>query len=107
MAYNKYLINPISNNEYIGWEGARQQEELSTAKGGVNEAQFAFGANYKDKLYIGGGLGIPIINYDRERTLLEKDSKGEVENILLQDENSGNVYEFDFENLTYPRWFIC
>ena len=46
-----------------------QQQKRITSKGGITELAFAFAGNMDDKLYIGGSLGIPILNYER-RSLL-------------------------------------
>lgn len=57
----------------------RQQKQISS-KGGVTEIAFAYAANMDDKLYIGGSLGIPILNYERTSLMSESDLSGNDDN---------------------------
>jgi hypothetical protein len=50
-----------------------RQEKSTRSKGGVTELAFAYAANMDDKLYIGGSLGIPILNYERTSVIRESD----------------------------------
>jgi len=52
-----------------------QQNRIAT-KGGITEIAIGFAANMDDKLYIGGGLGVPIVNYERNSQLIETDANG-------------------------------
>ena len=66
LAYNDYLIYYDSvhsryvNDAYKG--GVLQSKSVSTS-GSINEYDFAFGANYNDRLYFGATIGIPVIRY--------------------------------------------
>src|SRR5688500_10181915 len=53
-----------------------RQEKQINSKGGITEIAFAYAANMDDKLYIGGSLGIPIVNYERTSLLTETDISG-------------------------------
>ncbi len=48
----------------------RQTESIET-RGGQNQLNFAWGGNFSDRLYFGGGLGLATINFRRERTYVE------------------------------------
>ena len=69
LAYWTSLIEPDSSssmpNQYTNYKDAEifQKEATYTTKGAQYQWNIAYGANYKDKLYIGGVLGITTINY--------------------------------------------
>jgi hypothetical protein len=79
LAYSTYLINPIvpGGNQYtnyldsLGGFGSMAKEGTYTTKGGQYQWNIAYGANYKDKFYIGGGLGITSINFKEDLTYTE------------------------------------
>ena len=48
----------------------RQSESIRT-RGGQNQINIAWGGNYMDRLYFGGGLGIATVDYRRTRTYVE------------------------------------
>ncbi|RYY56628.1 MAG: hypothetical protein EOO09_05720 [Chitinophagaceae bacterium] len=50
-----------------------QQHTVETS-GGITELAIGFAGNHSDKFYIGGSLGIPIVNYERVSTLREEDA---------------------------------
>lgn len=52
------------------------QEKTVTTSGGITEIAIGYAGNMDDKLYIGGSLGIPIINYERTTILTETDQSG-------------------------------
>jgi hypothetical protein len=64
LAFNTYLID-TANNKYFNDapKGGVIQSKLLTTEGSINEFDFAFGANYNDRLYIGATIGIPVIRY--------------------------------------------
>lgn len=83
LAYSTGLISPYPpvNGQ---WDGAFysaaqatdrsihvRQENMVNARGGSNELSFAFGANYDDKLYLGGSLNVPTITYKHDKTWKE------------------------------------
>lgn len=66
LAYNSYLINPVSSNSYNGlWQkgtigaGTFDVQE----KGYVDEYSLNFGGNFVDMVYWGIGIGITDIDY--------------------------------------------
>lgn len=62
--------NIISRAELLGTVG---QENRIITKGGITEIALGFASNMDDKIYIGGSLGLPIVNYSRQSTYTERD----------------------------------
>ncbi|MBY0536781.1 MAG: hypothetical protein K2P88_13110 [Chitinophagaceae bacterium] len=56
--------------------GAVNQEYKATTKGGVTEFALGYGTNMDDKFYLGLGIGIPVMNYERTATYTESDANG-------------------------------
>lgn len=50
------------------------QSELIATSGSVSQFDLGYGASYRDKLYIGGAIGVVSSNYTRTRTLTEADT---------------------------------
>ncbi|MFD2722103.1 OmpP1/FadL family transporter [Hymenobacter monticola] len=50
------------------------QSELVTNSGSVSQFDLGYGASFRDRLYIGGGIGIVSSNFTQTRTLTESDS---------------------------------
>ena len=50
------------------------QENRITTKGGITEVAFGFAGNMDDKIYIGGSIGVPIVNYERTTVFRESDA---------------------------------
>lgn len=59
---------------------ALNQQKTIETKGGIYELALGYAANMDDKLYIGGSLGIPIVNYQRFTKYTEKDPSGDPNN---------------------------
>ncbi len=78
MAYWTYIIDPVLNTEEEDYVSALpsniRQRELTTSKGAVDEFLMAIAGNYKDKLYVGATIGIPIARYKQEKIFRESDS---------------------------------
>jgi len=53
--------------------GLNQQHVIKN-RGGITEFALGVGVNLKDKLMIGGTLGVPVLNYKRETEFLEADA---------------------------------
>lgn len=54
--------------------GIVNQERQITTKGGITEIALGFASNMDDKFYIGGSVGVPIVNYQRNSTFTESDA---------------------------------
>lgn len=86
MALYTYLVdvdssggtkNIISRAELAGL--TEQMNHIET-KGGITEIAIGFATNMDDKLYLGGSIGIPILNYERISTFTETDASGDDDN---------------------------
>jgi len=56
-----------------------QQNTIET-KGGITEIAIGFAATHMDKFYLGGSLGIPIVNYESNTIFTETDASGDANN---------------------------
>lgn len=85
MALYTYLVDVdssagtqiISRAEQAGL--VEQANSIETS-GGITEIAFGFATNMDDKLYLGGSIGIPILNYERRSTFTESDASGNTDN---------------------------
>lgn len=80
MAYDNYLIDvydTISNqyNSIINTKYDLLQSKTIQTSGKINEWNVNYAYGYKDKLYIGVALGIPIISYSHNSIYSEVDDK--------------------------------
>jgi hypothetical protein len=80
LGYNGYLLNfqydamgnPTGNFRTPNWRGSQaKQTETTEMRGAVNQIDIGYGASYRDKLYVGGSLGIVTARYRQTRTLTE------------------------------------
>ncbi|HVU96706.1 MAG TPA: hypothetical protein VHE34_15865 [Puia sp.] len=67
-----------------------QRNDLRST-GGITEIAISLASNYHGKWYVGGSLGIPILNYTRYQTYTETDASGNTNN--------------DFESFTYSETY--
>ena len=86
LAYGAYLAN-ISSYRRPGTQFGRDsavvlrrqgatlnQGELVTNSGSLSQFDLGYGANYRDRLYIGGAIGFVSSNFTQNRTLTESDN---------------------------------
>ncbi|MFL5742067.1 MAG: aromatic hydrocarbon degradation protein, partial [Flavisolibacter sp.] len=84
LAFNTYWIDTVGGgtNGNFSFQ-SRSANLLSTGllqqniiknRGGIDEPALGFAVNLKDKLFIGGSIGIPILHYSREAEFLEADA---------------------------------
>ncbi len=59
---------------------ALEQQKTIETKGGIYELALGYAANMDDRLYIGGSIGIPIVNYQRFTKYKESDPSGDQNN---------------------------
>ncbi len=81
LAYQTYLINnpdTLNPNYYTSVipAGGELQRRSSTTRGAISEIVISFGANYGNKLYLGGTLGFNSLRYIEE-TSYEEIDKGD------------------------------
>jgi hypothetical protein len=67
------------------------QENKIVSHGGITEIALGYAANMDDKFYIGGSIGIPIVNYKRTTTFTESDANG----------NGNNEFNYSTYTETY------
>jgi Outer membrane protein transport protein (OMPP1/FadL/TodX). len=86
LAIESYLIDTMTLNgetQVIGlpeFLSSVNQENRITTTGGITEIALAFANNMNDNLYIGGAIGIPILNYNRTTEYLETDPTNDNDN---------------------------
>lgn len=82
LGYQTYLVNPMAadsskfDHVFTNSTNIKQQTNIET-KGGSGETYFAVGANYGDKLFIGGLIGIPTVRYEYNRFYRETSAEGD------------------------------
>lgn len=75
LAYWTYLIDPVEGGGYVSaLPNTVDQREFITTKGAVDEFLMAIAGNYKDKLYVGATIGVPIARYQQEKIYTEEDN---------------------------------
>lgn len=101
-AYLGYLISPsFSGNDVTGYfadfDGFPIQNENIEERGSHYQMNIAWGGNYDDRLYFGGGMGVQLLNYRQQRTYTESefavfDNDG---NFVGEDTRLNSIFIFD------------
>ncbi|MEO8583238.1 MAG: hypothetical protein ABI415_05540 [Flavitalea sp.] len=71
---------PLRNAVLSGTAAQLLQQKDIVTKGGITEVSLATAANMDDKVYIGGSIGIPIVNFERTSTISETDATTAINN---------------------------
>ena len=74
LAFNTYLIDTLdATNNYVsnGNFNNTNQSFSSVRSGSKNEFYIRFGSAYQDKLFIGGTIGFPSLEYSQKNTIRE------------------------------------
>lgn len=75
LAYYTHLLSPVTSNGNLYTSsllnGNVAQRLEANYSGSVNEPVITLGGNYNDKLYFGGSLGFPIVNYQESLDYFE------------------------------------
>ena len=75
LAYWTYLINPVTTGGSQYTDGITDEtfakQATYTTKGSQSTWNISYGGNYKDKLFIGGGLGITTISFKEDLSYTE------------------------------------
>ncbi|HEX6426748.1 MAG TPA: aromatic hydrocarbon degradation protein [Niastella sp.] len=71
------ILQVVGRPEYLN---EVEQENKITTRGGITEIAIAFASNNQDKFYIGGTVGVPIVNYERRLEFTESDPSGDAMN---------------------------
>lgn len=75
------IYSPDENNNYnTDFEPTDFTNKFQEAKlsGGINEVLFGFGGNLSNKLLIGATVGIPIVNFESDKTYIESDDNEDI-----------------------------
>lgn len=82
-----YLVDTFSGNvvkalpEFVLQSGkALYQQNTLQTRGGIYEIALSFASNHNDKFLIGGGIGLPIVNYNSINTFKENDTSSVTNN---------------------------
>lgn len=67
---------PLRKSILDGTDYLIEQQKDMTTKGGISEIALSFAGNSNDKFYIGGSIGIPIMNYQRTTRFTESSVSG-------------------------------
>ncbi len=84
LAYDVDLIylpdpnNPIFYENDLFEEDATQKFQNVITEGSLNQMNINLAANYKHRLYIGGGIGIAIARYNYSKTYEEQDPNNDI-----------------------------
>lgn len=79
LSYHNYLIGPTSilgsgGSDTVYFTDVKTKpdvrEDIKT-KGGTNQWNFAYGANFKDRFYLGVGVGLTSLHYKSQKTYTE------------------------------------
>jgi len=85
LAWDAYFIdNPGGGTDYVGSvvdsnRAYIQKSQLVRQSGGINELNIALAGNYKNRLYIGGSLGITFLNFRDFRSYSEEEPTGNMD----------------------------
>jgi hypothetical protein len=71
---------PLRDATMNGTDAVLLQQKRVTSKGGITEIALSYAGNMDDKLYVGGSIGIPVVNYERTSVLSEFDESGNTNN---------------------------
>ncbi|WP_420316699.1 OmpP1/FadL family transporter [Ekhidna sp.] len=72
-AYDQFLITPVTDGYGAFVGGYPIQRERIKERGSHYQLNIAYGGNYDDIFYFGGGMGVQILNYRQERYYQEFD----------------------------------
>lgn len=105
LAWDGYLLDNNYNSlpgNIIANGGSIYQEKSWNTKGGINEWNFAFGGNYKEKLFLGISANVLSYKYTKQATFYEEDNTGNpdnnFQNLVYKDllDNSGVGFNLKF-----------
>ncbi|MEP5613817.1 MAG: outer membrane protein transport protein [Cyclobacteriaceae bacterium] len=115
-AYDQYLINPTfdADGNITGYDsfvaGFPIQSESIKESGSHYQLNVAWGGNYDDRLYFGGGMGIQILNYQLRRNYLEDrfEPAPFLNNLTIFDDLQvrGAGVDFNFGTIVRPVDFL-
>ena len=108
LAYNNNLIGTVDSINYNSNVpvGSLLQHKSVETSGSIQEMVMSLAANYNNKLYIGGTLGISFLKYENQSTYEEanQDSTSSFRSFTLNEDlnTTGTGYNFKFGLLYVP-----
>ncbi|MDQ3291477.1 MAG: hypothetical protein M3Q05_09330 [Bacteroidota bacterium] len=80
--------SPLREEIYVESQGNVTQSETVSSKGAQNQWDFAYGASYRDKLYLGASVGLTTLRYNQKRVYREVDADAQTDfqDLTLTDE---------------------
>ncbi|WP_205503500.1 OmpP1/FadL family transporter [Rufibacter psychrotolerans] len=86
LAYETYLIEEDDLGFYNpNWEGTNVFQENIQSSGAQNQWDFAYGASFRDKLFLGASLGVSTIRFKQTRTYAEEGPQN-IRDLQLRDD---------------------
>ncbi|MBA2250131.1 MAG: aromatic hydrocarbon degradation protein [Chitinophagaceae bacterium] len=86
LAFNTYLIDTTTVNGNFGYKTRANaatgliQENTVNSSGGITDIALGGAVNLKDKLFFGGTITVPIVNYNRDSHYKETDASADPTN---------------------------
>ncbi len=82
MYYQAYMIDPYEDGGYVVVEPSFPvvQKGQVSERGNLGQLNLSYGANYRDRVYFGAGIGIQSLNYNQISSHQETFPNGEVFN---------------------------
>ncbi len=77
--------SPVREEIYVESQNNVTQSETVSSKGSQNQWDFAYGASYRDKVYLGASVGLTTINYNQQRIYREVGEPVPTQGIFFQD----------------------
>jgi len=108
LAFNTYLIDTLSGeNNYVSNfpTGNITQRKFVETKGAMQEIAFALGANYNDKLFIGGTFGFPSVRFTQQSNYNEVNNTDTITQDFSYNEylkTTGTGFNFKFGLIYVP-----
>ncbi|ALI99250.1 hypothetical protein DC20_10020 [Rufibacter tibetensis] len=89
LAFETYLIDDVEDNGYYTSpnlvDPSTLQENIEST-GAQNQWDFAFGASYRDKLFLGASVGLTTLRFKQSRIYTETGPASDITDLTLRDE---------------------
>lgn len=77
LAWDTYLLDKYNDVFFVDMpDGNVLQRQSVNSSGSLREYVFSMAANYNDRLYLGGTVGLPVVRYQEEVVFEERDVDG-------------------------------
>ncbi|WP_156180740.1 OmpP1/FadL family transporter [Rufibacter radiotolerans] len=106
LAYETYLIDQEDDGYYISPNlvATNPFQENIQSTGSQNQWDFAYGASFRDKIFLGASLGLSTFRFKQTRTYSETSPATDINNLTLRDEleTEGNGVNLRFGAIYRP-----